>query len=265
MGLPRLRRTQFLTAALLTLLTGPSGLSIPSEPSDHLLNQESLLLPVKAVIFSKDIRLRASPSTDNAKVVDVLPFGTPVTIVERSKEKVSLMNHSGHWFRVTTSSNKEGWVFGKFLVSEQAPELRDETDKILKGLWFSRPQLPVVVKQMKTTPYNKVKEALTHVKPTALNYIAYHLLAEQNANALPVLIEFMSPQNKGQNAKDPNYSLNWEILSRLAPNQLIEPTYDAFTKFWQEKGSSYTFPMSRADVFALLVRVKQAEDKTFRH
>lgn len=235
-----------------------------NERRDTYLSSENPTLPVNGVIFSHNTRLRALPSTQNTRVVDVLAYGTSVTIIGKAQDEDPKTKEDGRWFKVLTGSNKEGWVYQDFIISENADSLRDEIQNVVRGLWFKRPQLEAVVQKFKSTPPAEIKNAFKGIKPTALNYAAYHLMTIQHPNALPVLVEYLSQENKKFNDKDATYNLNWEIVSRLTPKMMLPLSYDAYTKFWEEHHGNYTFPLSKSDVFNLLVRIQQAELKAYK-
>ena len=124
--------------------------------------------------------MRDNPSITKTDVVDVLPFGTPVKIVQRDPTKVELMDHHGYWFRVVTQSGKSGWIFGKFLASEKSDILKQQASKLIEHLYYSRPQINTVLNKLRETPSSDVQSVLQHVKPEAYNYLAYHLILEQH-------------------------------------------------------------------------------------
>lgn len=59
------------------------------------------------------VRLRSEPRI-SAKEVMKLPLGTLVTELEKNPQRVTVGGKKDFWYRVTTSDNKEGWLFGGF-------------------------------------------------------------------------------------------------------------------------------------------------------
>jgi muramidase (phage lysozyme) len=65
----------------------------------------------KLVVTASALNMRSSGST-NASIIDVLPYGTKLTVATRSG--------GDGWVHVKTSSNQLGWVFGRYVVREDS-------------------------------------------------------------------------------------------------------------------------------------------------
>ena len=64
------------------------------------------------IIKGTEVNLRVSPSI-NAKVVRQLMNHEFVIYYERSKEESKVGGDRDYWYKIKTTDNKQGWVFGK--------------------------------------------------------------------------------------------------------------------------------------------------------
>jgi uncharacterized protein YgiM (DUF1202 family) len=65
------------------------------------------------IIKGSKVNLRSAPST-NSKVVRQLMNSEFVFYLERSKEESKVGADKDYWYRIRTTDNKQGWVFGKY-------------------------------------------------------------------------------------------------------------------------------------------------------
>lgn len=66
--------------------------------------------------LGENVNVRAEPRA-KAKIVETLAEkGEQVSILGRSKTKETLDKNNDYWYQIKTSSGKQGWVFGAFLM-----------------------------------------------------------------------------------------------------------------------------------------------------
>ena len=98
---------RLLRAATLCVVAG--GLACEAEP------------PLAYVYSPSGLSLRAEPSTD-APVVEVLPYGAPVTVTSvDSGQAVTIDSIAGHWLGVR-SGLREGYVFDGYVTEYPPPD-----------------------------------------------------------------------------------------------------------------------------------------------
>ena len=66
------------------------------------------------VVNDSSVRMRSGSSLDG-KVLQVLTKGEAVKILDYSKDQETIEGITAYWCKISTSSGKEGWVFGAFV------------------------------------------------------------------------------------------------------------------------------------------------------
>ena len=116
-----MKRHPFCFAAIIIMLiAGWSGRA-----------QELVVLPGgvlqeddSAEVTGDYVRVRTGPTLEH-RILTKVNRGTPVTIIERNEQLVSIKDMNNYWYRVRLDkSGIEGWMFGYFLrkKEEQAPK-----------------------------------------------------------------------------------------------------------------------------------------------
>ena len=114
------RRPFCFAAIIIMLIAGWSGRA-----------QELVVLPGgvlqeddSAEVTGDYVRVRTGPTLEH-RILTKVNRGTPVTIIERNEQLVSIKDMNNYWYRVRLDkSGIEGWMFGYFLrkKEEQAPK-----------------------------------------------------------------------------------------------------------------------------------------------
>jgi hypothetical protein len=93
------------------------------------------------IIKGTEVNLRLAPST-NTKVIRQLLNSELVFYLERSKEESNVGADKGYWYRIKTTDNKQGWVFGKYFYYLDESMVPDKYYKHIIDDYILGTQLP---------------------------------------------------------------------------------------------------------------------------
>jgi len=229
----------------------------------QLLSAEELY----GIIIGKYAHIRNQPTVVNTQVVTKAYQGTALKILDKTQKETSIESLSGHWYKVRLIEEQiEGWVFDKYVALEGSIDLQEYFNLVLGGLYYFRPELNETIQEVKTKISKP--QAFTHLPKHGtrfLNYIGYFLMAQGDALAFPVLIEFMNPDYKDENSKDANYAFTWEILERLTPNVLITNNYKSFKYWWEHNWSTIKLDVPAYKLATIFKKIQENEDRSYRN
>jgi hypothetical protein len=78
-------------------------------------------------INNNNVRIRSNPDT-NSEILGHLNIGDLVTIIDKTENKIKIDHIENYWFKIITSENIVGWIFGEYLYlipNEIPPEFAD--------------------------------------------------------------------------------------------------------------------------------------------
>ncbi len=192
------------------------------------------------IIIGKFANVRDLPTVINSKIIRTAYKGTALKILDKTAQMIKIGDVEGHWYKVELiEEGEQGWIFDQYVALEGDPQIAQYFQWVTSSLYYYRSDLDELYEEIKDdVSLKNTLDPLKKYKPRFLNYIAYRLLAERNALAIPVLIAFMDPAHKEKNSEDANYLFTWEILERLTPKVLITNDYRSFRYWWQRNYGS---------------------------
>lgn len=118
-GYNKMKRCLFCFAAILFIVFAGWSLSA----------QELVVLPGgvleendKAEVSGDYVRVRTGPTLEY-RILTKVNRGTPVTVLERGGELVSIKDMKNYWYKIRLDkSGIEGWMYGHFLSKKEEPE-----------------------------------------------------------------------------------------------------------------------------------------------
>ncbi len=221
------------------------------------------------IIIGKFANIRDLPTVINSKIIRSAYKGTALKILDKTAEKIKIGEVEGHWYKVELiEEGDEGWIFDKYVALEGDPQIAQYFQWVISSLYYYRSDLNELYEEIKddVSPKNALDQ-LKKYNPRFLNYIAYRLLAERNALAMPVLIAFMDPVHKEKNSEDANYLFTWEILERLIPKVLITNDYQSFRYWWQRNYGSAggdLFSLATHELATIFKKIHENENRVYR-
>ncbi|MBI3019611.1 MAG: SH3 domain-containing protein [Deltaproteobacteria bacterium] len=218
------------------------------------------------VIIEKYANVRNAPSVTNSTIITKVFKGSAVKILDKTTEKIKIGELEGHWYKIELLENgEEGWVFDKYVALEGDSRIQEFIQFVTSSLYYYRPNLDEQLKEIKRVVSQKnAFEELKKYNPRFLNYIGYHLIAEKNAMAFPVLITFMNPDFKEENSKDANYLFTWELLERLTPKVLITSNFKSFEYWWHKNYDSAVIDLPPHEIALIFKKIQDNENKVYR-
>lgn len=218
------------------------------------------------VIIEKYANVRNAPSVTNSTIITRVFKGSAVKILDKTTEKMKSGELEGYWYKIELLENGEqGWVFDKYVAFEEDSRIQDFIQFVASSLYYYRSNLDEQLKEIKRVISRKnALEELKKYNPRFLNYIGYHLIAEKNALAFPVLIMFMHPDFKEENSKDANYLFTWELLERLTPKVLITNNFKSFEYWWQKNYDSAEVSLPTYEIALIFKKIQDNENKIYR-
>jgi hypothetical protein len=80
----------------------------------------------RAEVKGDYVRVRTGPSLEH-RILTKVNHGTPVTIISRDENLVSIGEMKNYWYRIRLDkSGIEGWMFGHFLGKRESPLMQEE-------------------------------------------------------------------------------------------------------------------------------------------
>ena len=218
------------------------------------------------VIIEKYANVRNAPSVTNSTIVTKAFKGSAVKILDKTTEKIKIGELEGFWYKIELLDNGEqGWVFDKYVAFEGDNRIQEFIQFVASSLYYYRSNLDEQLKEIKRVVSQKnALEELKKYNPRFLNYMGYHLLAEKNVLAFPVLITFMHPDFKEENSKDANYLFTWELLARLTPKVLITNTFKSFEYWWQRNYDSAHLDLPSYEIALIFKKIQDNENRVYR-
>lgn len=218
------------------------------------------------VIIEKYANVRNAPSTINSTIITKAFKGGAVKILDKTTEKIKIGELEGYWYKIELLENGEqGWVFDRYVAFESDSRIQEFIQFVTSSLYYYRPNLDEQLKEIKRVVSRKnALEELKKYNPRFLNYIGYHLIAEKNALAFPVLIAFMHPDFKEENSKDANYLFTWELLERLTPKALITNNFKSFEYWWQRNYDSAQIDLPSYEIALIFKKIQDNENRVYR-
>jgi hypothetical protein len=77
-------------------------------------NKNTIDINREGLISDNNVRIRSNPSTD-AEIIGMLNTDDYVSILEITEKKQLVDNSWDYWYKIKTSENITGWVFGKYV------------------------------------------------------------------------------------------------------------------------------------------------------
>ena len=218
------------------------------------------------VIIEKYANIRNAPSVINSTIVTKAFKGSAVKILDKTTEKMKSGELEGYWYKVEIlETADQGGVFDKYVAFESDKRIEDFIQFVASSLYYYRPNLDEQLKEIKQGVSRKnALEELKKYNPRFLNYMGYHLLAEKNALAFPVLITFMHPDFKEENSKDASYLFTWELLARLTPKVLITNNFKSFEYWWQRNYESAQIDIPFYEIALIFKKIQDNENRVYR-
>ncbi len=218
------------------------------------------------IIIEKYANVRTAPSVTNSTIIMKAFKGSAVKILDKTTEKIKIGELEGFWCKIELLENGEqGWVFDKYVAFEGDKRIEEFIKFVTSSFYYYRPNLDEQLKEIKRVINRKnALEELKRFNPRFLNYIGYHLLAEKNALAFPVLITFMHPDFKEENSKDANYTFTWELLARLTPQVLITNNFKSFEYWWQKNYGSAQIDLPTYEIALIFKKIQDNENRVYR-
>ena len=218
------------------------------------------------VIIEKYANIRTAPSITNSTIITKAFKGSALKILDKTTEKMKSGELEGFWYKIELLENGEqGWVFDKYVAFEGDKRIEEFIQFVASSLYYYRPNLDEQLKEIKRVVSRKnALEELKKYNPRFLNYIGYHLIAEKNGLAFPVLITFMHPDFKEENSKDANYLFTWELLQRLIPQALITNNFKSFEYWWQKNYDSVQIDLPPYEIALIFKKIQDNENRIYR-
>ena len=191
-GYSKMKRHPFcLTVIMLLLIVGWSTSA-----------QELVVLPGgilekddKAEVTGDYVRVRTGPTLEY-RILTKVNRGTPVTILERGEELVSIKDMKNYWYKIRLDkSGIEGWMYGYFLhkKEEAQPEKQALIPTVEEPIPFEVKEEPPIIK---TAP---IGAALPHMDNIGSIQESRSLITsgDVNANGVPEII-FLSSDERNR-------------------------------------------------------------------
>lgn len=84
-------------------------------------------------LFGDSVNIRSDAST-TSKIITKLPIATPIVLIEKSTETITLSGYTSHWYKINfkeNNVNKSGYVAGKFIATSSSYDKKSETTFLL--------------------------------------------------------------------------------------------------------------------------------------
>ncbi|MBI2608761.1 MAG: SH3 domain-containing protein [Deltaproteobacteria bacterium] len=228
-----------------------------------------LFLQAENIVFSKtwgeNIPVRESPTTRSSEIITTIQTATSIQVLGKASQKVKIGSVEDYWYKIRIHSDgKEGWIFGAYLLQEGSQELKESMSFIVQNLYHFLPDIQKTLEQIKNNRKNILSfiRSLSNEKRRFLHYYAYHFLLEKDELAVPLLIEFMNPQDEALHQEDVNYLETWTYLNKLIP-AFLNSDYASYKKWWFEQ-KRFQFNPNDQTLMEIFTHIRKNEDKQYR-
>ncbi|HLB58741.1 MAG TPA: SH3 domain-containing protein [Bdellovibrionota bacterium] len=244
----------------------------------------SLLFPFfslaaeRMVVIDKPAQLRKDPSITAEVLPGEIPPGTVVDLLQTEGKAIQIGGIEGNWLEIQVDPQFKGWVFDQYLRGSGTSDAENYISKVISNLYYYRPGITSAVEELSKVPASKIFGTTTKYLPRHLNYIGYQLLAQQNKNAIPLLIEFMNPAYRKENEEDANYKFHWTILQLLNEGDFIVEAaspeeslsslqrrwYEKYRSWWEKNGDRFSLRAPNTTLLSIFATIKANEDRAYR-
>jgi len=106
------------------------------------------------IINDNNLRIRSEPSTD-AEILGKLNKDDYVTILKKTKERENVNKEWDYWYKIKTSENITGWVFGRYIYILQPNEpLEFTNNKWLRSFGELLPKENITLKDIQSCSWH---------------------------------------------------------------------------------------------------------------
>jgi hypothetical protein len=87
---------------------------VTESASVEINNRIEEIANISGYINDNNVRIRNSPNT-SSEILGQLNMGDYVTVIDTSSERVTVNNYDDYWYKVVTTDNIIGWIFGAYI------------------------------------------------------------------------------------------------------------------------------------------------------